>query len=550
MTIRRNIAQALLGRAPHRSDDQGTMAMALLAIVVGMMLGAIMLPMIINQDRSTRFDVTRVHSLHAAQSGVDRVLGQIRASKSTDTDGNTFGNTATLPCWDQANPLNGNANGTGSGTYSVWIAYWANDPAAGGAPMLCSPGFGTYDPITKLPTPHYAVITSKGCDGPAPNGICAPPTNSASKGRTIVTTFVFQTDDTNIPGGLIRLYPDSSGRQFCMDAGSSTPSAGTSIVLQACSTSTPPAAQQVFAYRSDLSIQLVSSVTPTNKFGLCIDTSPTAHASSGVTMILNTCAVATPARCTDITKCSPSNQQWSVDDNAHLRGALGDKSNTDSYCIKAATQANGTPLVLADCAGGTSDSMQTWVPMPTAGAGMAGANNSQLVNYKQFATCLDVTGQDPNAAYLILYTCKQNPSPSKVLWNQKFAPSPALGAAPADVLLQSTTGGTTYCLTSPLTLGGYPRMRTPCPASAIAGDGNTWRVNQAQDSSGNDLSYAQKYTIVDAAGRCLSLGPNSDLYISQYLKATVSKCDGSTGQKWNANASLDSARLINTHESP
>ena len=44
------------------------------------------------------------------------------------------------------------------------------------------------------------------------------------------------------------------------------------------------------------------------------------------------------------------------------------------------------------------------------------------------------------------------------------------------------------------------------------------------------------------------MGPNSDLLNGQYYKAVVTKCDGSTGQKWNANASLDAAKLTNTHE--
>ena len=73
---------------------------------------------------------------------------------------------------------------------------------------------------------------------------------------------------------------------------------------------------------------------------------------------------------------------------------------------------------------------------------------------------------------------------------------------------------------------------------------------QTQDAAGNDLPYAQKYTLVDGAGRCLGPGPNSDLLNGQYVKAVVATCDGTTGQKWNANASLDAAKLTNTHETP
>ena len=539
MSGRRTIATWLQARLPHPDDDTGSLAMALMAILVGAMIGALMLPMILTQSRATRFDMSRVRALHAAQAGIDVVLGQIRASASTDSDGNTWGNSATLPCWTSSSPLTGNANSTGTGQYSVTITYWATLPSSTGTPMRCASGYGTYDPVLKTATPRYAVIAATGTDGNIANG--------NTKGRSIETTYVFQTDDTNIPGGLIKLFPDSSGNQWCMDAGSSTPAVGTAVVLRACSVSTPPIAQQVFAYRSDLSIQLVSSVTSANPAGLCIDTSPTAHAS-GVSLVLNTCAIVNPAKCTVITNCSPYNQQWSVNDNGHLEGAKSDQSSTDGYCINASAQATGTALALTGCAGGTTDTAQTWVPSPTAGAGMAGAANNQLVNYKQFATCLDVTGQDPNAAFLILYTCKQNPNPSNVAWNQKFIPSPALGSAPATVLLKTTASGTTYCLNSPLTVGGYVRVTTPCPSSATTSSAYSWTVYQTQDASGNDLPYAQKYTIVDSSGNCLGMGPNSDLLNGQYVKAVVTKCDGSTGQKWNANASLDAAKLTNTHE--
>jgi hypothetical protein len=370
----------------------------------------------------------------------------------------------------------------------------------------------------------------------------------ASRGRTIVTTYVFQTDDTNVSGGIIRLFPDSSGNQWCWDAGSSVPAVGTALVLRACSTTNPPAAQQVFAYRSDLSIQLVSSVTSANPNGLCVDTATTPHAANDA-MVLKKCSIADPSKCATITNCSPWNQQWSVDDSAHLEGSKSDQSTIDGWCINAASQSDGQAIALATCAGSVTDTKQTWVPSPTAGAGMAGAGNNQLVNYKQFATCLDVTGADPNAAYLIIYTCKQNPQPSQVLWNQKFTPSPALSSGPTKVLYKTTSGGTTYCLTSPLNTTGYVRVTTPCPSSiTTAATQFQWTVSQTQDGSGNDLSYAQKYTIMDGVGDCLAPGPNTDLLNGQYYKIYTLPCDGTTAQKWNANPSIDTSKLQNTHE--
>ena len=137
--------------------------------------------------------------------------------------------------------------------------------------MTCTTGYGPYDPITGSPYPSVRHASrSFGVDSSNPS--------SASKGRTMTTTYIFQTDDVNIPGGQIQLYPDSSGNKWCMDAGSTTPASVTAVVLRMCSTALPPPPQQVWAYRTDLSIQLVSSVTTAQPTGLCLDTSPTAHA--------------------------------------------------------------------------------------------------------------------------------------------------------------------------------------------------------------------------------------------------------------------------------
>ena len=543
MTTHRRLVDLLLARVRSRGDDRGSMMLAFLVIVIAAGIGAMMLPSLINQDHSTRFDESRIRALHAAQTGVDVIVGQFRAPTTTDSSGRVWGDDAGLPCYGYSgvSPLTGSADGQSQ--YTVTVQYYLADPSLSpSTPMpLCSPGNGPYDNASGSRTPRYALVTSRGTD--LVGG------TQASRGRTIITTYVFQTDDTNVSGGVIRLFPDSSGNQWCWDAGSSIPAVGTALVLRACSTTTPAAAQQVFAYRSDLSIQLVSSVTTANPNGLCVDTATTPHAANDA-IVLKQCSVADPSKCSTITNCSPWNQQWSVDDSAHLEGAKTDKSDIDGWCINAATQTDAQAIVLATCAGSVTDTKQTWVPAPSAGAGMAGATNSQLVNYKQFATCLDVTGQDPTSTYLIIYTCKQNPSPSKVAWNQKFAPSPVLGTAPTKVLLKTTyTDGSVYCLTSPLTTTGYVRVTKPCPSSvASAGSQFVWTVYQTQDVSGNDLPYAQKYTIVDSQGHCLSPGPNTDLLNGQYYKIYTSVCDGTTSQKWNANPSIDTSKLQNTHE--
>ena len=524
MTMR----QALRARMPQPGEDRGSLAFAILAIVIAAALGGLMLPIIVTQSHTTRNDTTRVHSLHAAQSGIDVTLGEFRAATTT-LNGVTIGDPGALPC----GPMTGNANGTGVAAYSVTIAYYAVNPATTNAKaMVCTPNYGPYDQSLNTRTPRFAVITSTGTDGPAVNG--------ASKGRTLQTTYVFQTNDSTLPGGQIKVFPSGTA-SYCMDAQSATPAPGTPLLIKACSVTNPPLAQQNFVYRQDLTIQLVSSVTTANPAGMCLDTNPSAH-SNGIPVVLYVCTNTDPT----VPASTPSDQQWSVDDNAHLRGALTNKSNTDGYCLNVSTQTDGQAVTLAGCAGGTTDTAQTWVPGLTAGAGMAGPTNNQIVNYRYFATCIDVTAQDPNSSYLILYTCKQNPNPANVAWNQKF--SPALGPLSKTALPQTGTlkanNGTTYCLQSPTALGGYAVLSTSC----TPGTANTWTWSQTKDASGKDLPYAQVYTIVDSAGRCLSPGPVTDQLNGQYYKLIVTTCDGDTDQKWNADPSVLSSRLINTTE--
>src|SRR5664279_5085597 len=111
--------------------------MVFMAILIGVTLGGLILSMIITQSRSTRFDMTRVHSLHAAEAGIDLVLGDIRRSTTVDTSGATFGNDGALPC----GPLSGSPSGVGAGAYTVSIVYYINNPTDNPSlSMLCVKG--------------------------------------------------------------------------------------------------------------------------------------------------------------------------------------------------------------------------------------------------------------------------------------------------------------------------------------------------------------------------------------------------------------------------
>ena len=520
-------------RLPGPGDD-GSIAIALLVVLLGMSLGSLMLPMLITQAQATHFDETRLTPLNAAQAGIDVMLGRIRSST---VDGGNVGDAAKLPCYSRDAPLAGWADSpeTGLGKYQTYVTYMLNTPT-GDKPMKCSPDLGTFVGSRTRLTPDSAVIHSAGIEGTAP---------FEGRGRDLVTTYTFQTDETKVSGGVIRLYPASEAKtSWCMDAGPA-PAPGTPLVLQECATSSASMAQQAFVYRSDLSLQLASSVGDTNARGLCVDTRDSNHYLDGNQVVLAECDK-DPAVCSDARRCSPWNQQWSMNDNAHLEGATTDQSSTDGRCIEASTAEAGTALVLNSCRGGTDDPQQSWIPAPSAGAGMAAANQ-QLVNFLQFSRCLDVTSQDPYTSFLIVYSCKQNQNPDSVSWNQKFTPSVPLADAPTTTLIQTTRWGQSFCLTSPGTDGGLVNLTASCPGGPSSSDPSTWTVYRTQDADHQGLPYAQMFTIVDSSGRCLGLEKNAKANGS-YSKATVSRCDGSRSQKWNAVASLDAPTVSNTHE--
>ncbi len=493
------------------------MAIYLVIAVMGLLLSAMLVPMLVTQDRTTRLATTRVHSLDAAQAGIDITVGRIRAAQTGGV-----GTTSKLPC----GPLAGPVSDAGPAAYEVTIRYYLVDPVRDqtATVMKCVSGYGTYEPDSGRSTPSYARITSRGTDGPAVNG--------SSAGRSLVTTYVFKTENGNIPGGIVRIRPAAgSPDDLCMDAGSATPTAGTAVALRACSMSNPPASQQVFAYRTDLSLQLLSSVTTTSSRGMCLDTSAPPTAGSGI--VLRGCgALGSPTY----------TQQWSFNDTGAYQAANADGSMTSpGLCMNVSGQTAGTPVTLAGCDGSATSPAQAWIPAPSVGAGMAssftnGWGGTQWVNYAEFGRCLDVYRQDVNAPFPISYPCKQSPT-KDVQWNQMFT-MPDPGAGPTATGQVSTTkDATRYCLTSPGTDGGYPTL-------AVCSDTDprqTWTRYGASPT----LAYSKEYTVVDGNNLCLGL---TQLAGEAWSVVVVERCTGALEQKWNASSNLVKPALKDTRE--
>jgi hypothetical protein len=522
-------------RLRRRRDEGGSLALVMVIIMVGLASSAVLIPTMITQDRTTVYSNTHMRSLSAARAGVDIIVGQIRAAITGGA-----GDPSELPCATSTVPVVGSVDGANTGSFSVYVTYYVVDPVLNPAatPMICVPGAGTYDPSTGAYVPVYAQITSTGVDGAV-----GSTRNGGSLGRTIVSTYVFQTTNSNVAGGQIRIYPPNSSlgtSSMCLDAGSTAPGAGTVVTLQPCSTSSPIAAQQQFSYRSDLTLQLAPAITPSFVNGLCLDTSTVLGGPvSGNTVFLAPC----------FPLGSPKySQQWSFNDNGEFEASTLTSASTGilaNLCITVIDQSTGRQATLAACGydgQGISSPAQAWVPSPNVGDGAADA--PQLVNFQQFGRCLDVTGQNVSADHLIAYPCKQNPLSSAVAWNQKFTYSSSTG------WLSTTTGGIQYCIVSPRTELGLTRMTQCNNPSWVAGVTAAQLVWTSFGGSAT-LPYAQRYTFVDSsttATRCLTIAPPPATDSAPWYYIVVATCDGSTAQKWNANPTLGRTLLQNTVE--
>jgi hypothetical protein len=498
----------------RRGDDTGTLVMAMLVIMVGVMLSLVLVPVAVNQLVVTENQTQRNQALAAAETGLDVALGQIRAA----TDGIGAGVKDYLPC----GPMAGDVSSVGTAEYTVTIDYLLDDPQGEDDDwveahrLACTPNGGP------SAMPAYAVLRAEGTDPVA--GARGPLSH-----RSLRATYTFKTDNRLVSGGQIHAYRTSGGLDLCMDAGTPNPSDGASLRMRLCN---PSSTTQKFSYNTNLTLSLVSSRTAAMPLGMCLEAGATHANNNRVTF----------APCTTTTV---PRQQWSYNGSANFEGT-SNGSTLDGYCFNLQSpNQDGSFVTLRNGSGckQSYNNVQSFLPEKSVGAGAAGKAGGQLVNFDQFGRCLDVTEQKPNHPFLIAWPCKQAPDPNNVDWNQRFTiPAPGVEGR------ITTTKGTTYCLTSPGSTapGAYVTL-TNCPANLS--DSMKWRVFEATDR------YDTSYRVLDKFGNCLTVtDPDAtppDLYQTglQIGKIVVRKCNASTTQKWNATPDLaDSAPLTDVIE--
>lgn len=507
-------------------DDTGSMPAAILLSVIGVGFSTLLAASTVAQIGETRQLDDSTQSLTAAQAGIDTALAHIRAAADDPGADKPIGRLADLPC-----EFTGRVSTGDPANYRVRVRYLTADPLGlSNSTLLNRTDPSVLAGCPPATSPSFAALLS---DGTA-NTVTGTDWSDVAH-RTVRATYTFRGLDDRTPGGQIHVFKPLGGADVCLDAGSAEPAPGTRLRVQQCDATRQA---QVFLYNTSLNLVLKSSRTAARPLGMCLDAGPYRYYLTEY-VELEPCASAVSRR-----------QQWSIGDYLNFVGTTtsGDQS-ADCFNVRAPGGPGSYVAVGRQCGGPEYDAVQSFTIDRTAGIGMAGPLTSQVVNFAQYGRCLDLTGLDVNAPYVMVWPCKQHAN-GDVNWNQQFAvpavPNPPAGVTASIRIIPESPNpyaGIAHCLTSPLAPGaGYVRVGR-CPWGSPPTNMRWTRYVETDDPT-------TSYTIRDAVGNCLSptdpkaVPPDLHPLGDTISKTVVASCDGSELQKWNAPPVLDEPRPL------
>ncbi|GGQ64579.1 RICIN domain-containing protein [Couchioplanes azureus] len=484
------------GRTADPFRDSGSMPMAMLVGLVTMSLTASIVPVVVENVTTTRTIDQRTESIDAANAGLDAAIAQLRAA-STGSGDTLAGNLADLPPCE----ITGVEAADGL-RYQVKITYY-------GLPENSEEGSSPVElpcPPTEVPTKAVLTVVGTGSES-------ATLTEGASDTRTVETTYTFRRSSANTAGGLIRLATSSStDPQMCMDGSAALK---LTLTMKACKSG--GADEQRFAYTPELALKLMGSESTDYPTGLCLEA---ASVKNGAVVGFQKCAGRVAA------------QQWSLDDSSRFRGTTFGSTTTNNFCLSA----SGTNVVLNPC---TAEYANVWRPDPEAGAGGAGLATGQLVNFKQFSRCLDVTDFNVYSTYMIVWFCKQAPD-GNVRWNQRWEHPPvSLGKTERQKgrFRTAGTGNPGFCLREPEEPYGLVTL-VACPARVNGQEPADTPAYLMWTMYGDTKDPVTSYSIVSNRGECLTATDltvkNPETHRDGTAKVRTARCSNSPLQKWNA----------------
>ena len=522
------VARHALGLKDQRETECGVALLsAIMFMIIMAGISVVLLSVVLGQIVPANLAQKGTRTIYAAQAGLQTTLGFLRsAAAAPDSQGKVYGSPSKLPCATASAPLAGNVDATGNGiTYSVQIIYFLSDPTGQSALWQSNPLYQVS--CTELQAgiaPSYALLMSTG-HAPMYSGVA----DSTPGDRKLSAIYKFKTSNVNIAGGRIYDY----NNQYCLDASAAAGSGGimTFKPLANCNDDV----NQLWVYDTDYKLKLASSIAAGSP--VCI-TGPVNEGDPTQDATLQPCQSATAL--------ARWNQLWSwTGDYSWVGQKQLIVNGPSSYCL-ATGKPNGSNLANKHLQVATGCNGQ-FAPSTRVGAGAAGYNTHQLVNYQEFGRCADVTNEQIGYPFMISYPCKQDPSGLANLpnlkWNHKWyyseptapltipatpPPSQVTTTILVNVLNDPLITSASYCLETPATGSGstYPTFKT-----CTGGVSQTWtRVGVA-------ANYLTSYLLVDSNGHCLTADPTDPFNLS-YSKITVVNCTGSLAQKWNAPPAL------------
>jgi len=476
------------------------------AVLFMLMLGGIavlLLGVIMGQVAPSLSAQQTTRASYSAQAGLQVGLGSIReAVNAPDAAGVVYGNRFALPC-----SVDGSADGAaGQLPFEVELRYFILDPSNRDQAWLdfndlaCAEGAGV------AAQPRYALVVAAGASVNEEN-------ETYNRERTMAAIYEFKVTNINIPGGRIL----NGARTHCLRAVSAANNSRLAFFPIAQCTDD---ARELWIYDTDWKLKLASTTVPASS-PLCITGPANAPLNSTQDARLRACLAASdPARWS---------QLWSWVGGENWRGQQQTIGNgISNFCLTPPTTGNLTGQFLVARSNGCGSSMS---PTPEVGAGAAGYSTQQIVNFRQFGRCADVTNESITFAHMIVYPCKQDPTGTGngILWNHKWSyqePAELLGSLSGQEIsvLNLNRPAERRCLTTqPNTSSNKYVVFQTC-----TGDSRQEWTRVAQSAS-----YEDSWLFVDTYGRCLSAA-TTDLFNSQFAKMTTVVCNGTTDQKWNA----------------
>jgi Tfp pilus assembly protein PilX len=525
MTMTRTVAA--LARRARGGDDGTALLLTLFTMLLVTTMSLTVGTAVLVQVRPTQLEQKSTRTVTAAEAGFDVALNRIRAAQ----DSSGVGIRGDLPCdKTDGTTFTGTVGaGTDASAYSVTIRYYTEDPSDKSEDwrkdnnnlVQCLGSGAPKD------TPLYALLESSG------SGAKLPGDTKVTGNRTLEQTYRFSVTNENIPGGQIQV----NTQNLCLAAASHSNGAAVKVVK--CDNDDDDILQR-WVYTEQLLLQTTDASG--NKYCIRADSRNNEPA-----VLTSTC---------DATR---ANQVWSFNDVGRFEGAEANGSGgwtgpTSDYCLTVQNdKTDGSIVHMKKECDGDYDSKHTFNPVAAVGAGAAGDATRQLVNYRFFGRCLDITNQNKNVDWLIGYPCKQAPSSTYVTWNQKFfwdsgTQQLCTNVTNAAVSACSPINSNLYCISA-----GSPGSTPSVAGRVLLKPCSATDTVQKWTRRFNTGNYATSYNIVTVSkGLCLELNPQGAGEASDYLKQwgliQTATCDGSAQQKWNAPPNLEESNTDNLYE--